>query len=296
VKHGESIAIQHIRQDGGTQPRATIDLEAVSDYMEAMAGGATFPPVIVFYDGTNYWLADGFHRVKAAEKSGRAEISCDLRQGTQQDAQWYSFGANKATGLRRTNQDKQRAVKSALQHPSSEALSDGQIAKHLGVSGQTVRNYRQEMGSTSKDLKSSERTGLDGRIINVSKIGKTSLAPDSAPASKRSPRRRKALKGQLPDVPSPAATGDAPDRPDPALPTPGRTIRSQRIDRLARLTLSFIEATKHLAHLVNWLGETAGEFDQAELLLTKATTAIVAVSTEIERMALAADPLNASRF
>ena len=33
------------------------------------------------------------------------------------------------------------------------------------------------------------------------------------------------------------------------------------------MTLSFIEATKHLAHLVGWLGETAGEFDEAELLL-----------------------------
>jgi hypothetical protein len=65
---------------------------------------------------------------------------------------------------------------------------------------------------------------------------------------------------------------------------------------LARLTLSFIEATKHLAHLVGWLGETAGKFDEAELLLSNAGNAIAAVSAEIERTALAADPLNASRL
>ena len=76
----------------------------------------------------------------------------------------------------------------------------------------------------------------------------------------------------------------------------GRATRSQRIDRLARSTLTFIEATKHFAHLVGWLGETAGEFDEAELLLSKANNAIAAASSEIERKALAADPLNASRL
>jgi hypothetical protein len=83
---------------------------------------------------------------------------------------------------------------------------------------------------------------------------------------------------------------------EPALPVAGRATRAQRIDRLARSTLTFIEATKHLAHLVGWLGETAGQFDEAELLLRRATDAIAAASTDIERKALAADPLNASRL
>jgi hypothetical protein len=65
---------------------------------------------------------------------------------------------------------------------------------------------------------------------------------------------------------------------------------------LARSTLSFIEATKHLAHLIGWLGETAGEFDEAELLVSNASDAIAAVAAVIERKALAADPLNASRL
>jgi len=34
-------------------------------------------------------------------------------RGTQQDAQWFSFAANQTNGLRRSNEDKQRAVKAA---------------------------------------------------------------------------------------------------------------------------------------------------------------------------------------
>jgi hypothetical protein len=29
-----------------------------------------FPPVVVYFDGTDYWLADGFHRLAAWERIG----------------------------------------------------------------------------------------------------------------------------------------------------------------------------------------------------------------------------------
>ena len=275
------LPLSSIRLDGGTQPRASINLQIVSDYMNDMASGAEFPPADVFYDGSAYWLADGFHRIKAAEKAGRNEIACEVHQGTQQDAQWYSFGVNKGNGLRRTNQDKQRAVKAALQHPGGVGLSDGQIAAHVGVSDQTVRNYRRRMESTPKVLKSAKRKGRDGRTINVARIGKASTAPQSP-----SP----------PQPPEPAVSAAVPN--NEALPSraPGRTKRSQKVDRLARLTLSFIEATKHLALLVGWLGETAGKFDEAETLLTDASSAIAEVIVQIERKAVAADPLNTFRL
>ncbi len=274
------LPLSSIRLDGGTQPRASINLQTVSDYMNDMASGAEFPPVDVFYDGSAYWLADGFHRIRAAEKAGRDEIACEVHQGTQQDAQWYSFGVNKGNGLRRTNEDKQRAVQAALQHPGGAGLSDGQIATHVGVSGQMVRNYRRRMESTPKDLKSARRKGRDGRTINVANIGRTA-APQSPPPP-------------LPAEPSVSAAD--PNAGAPGSRAPGRTKRSQKVDRLARLTLSFIEATKHLALLAGWLGETAGKFDEAETLLVDACSAIAAAITQIERKAVAADPLNAFRL
>ena len=172
MKHGEMIAINSIRLDGGTQPRATIDFEAVFDYMDAMADGANFPPVVVFYDGSDYWLADGFHRVKAAEKGGVDEIACELHQGTQEDAQWYSLAANKTNGLRRTNDDKHRAVKAALRHPKGAGLSDSQIARHVGVDHKTVAAWREKLEGTWDIPKSDQRTGSDGRTTNTAKIGR----------------------------------------------------------------------------------------------------------------------------
>src|SRR5262245_22985512 len=69
------LAIQQIRRDGGTQSRAALNEETITDYADAMEdllripnGLSQFPPLIVFYDGTDYWLADGFHRVEAYER------------------------------------------------------------------------------------------------------------------------------------------------------------------------------------------------------------------------------------
>ena len=36
----------------------------------------------VFYDGTDNWLSDGFHRLYAARNAGFDEIDADVRQGT----------------------------------------------------------------------------------------------------------------------------------------------------------------------------------------------------------------------
>lgn len=152
------LPIEQIRLDGGTQPRSALDFTAIDDYAEAMAAGVTFPPVVVFHDGDHYWLADGFHRLKAAFAAGFDAIDCELCQGTLENAQWYSFSANKTNGLRRTNEDKQRAVKAALLHPRAADLSNCAIARHVGVDEATVRNWRAKLAASSEIPKIATRT------------------------------------------------------------------------------------------------------------------------------------------
>ena len=89
----ETLKIDRIRLDGGTQPRSTIDMDVVADYAEAMERGDEFPPVSVIYDGNDYWLYDGFHRVRAAEKRGEFQIRAEVEQGTREDAVWKSLAS-----------------------------------------------------------------------------------------------------------------------------------------------------------------------------------------------------------
>lgn len=138
------LLLKRIRCDGGTQPRTTIYDHVVAEYSEAMREGAAFPPVTVFYDGKDHWLADGFHRLGAAMNLELDSIECDVRQGTLADAQWYSFSVNQAHGLMRTRQDKERAIKAALRHCKGKR-PDNEIAKHIGVSHHTVAGYRQAL-------------------------------------------------------------------------------------------------------------------------------------------------------
>lgn len=164
------LALSKIRLDGGTQPRSVLDFETVDEYADLMKAGVRFPAVVVFYDGQGYWLADGFHRLRAAWQIKAHEIEAEIVQGTLEEARWYSFSVNKTHGLRRTNEDKQRAVQAALKHPKSQALSNTQIAKHVGVDEGTIRNWRQKL--TTEVPKSRTRSGSDGRTINVSNIGR----------------------------------------------------------------------------------------------------------------------------
>lgn len=171
------VNLDAIRIDGDTQSRVTIDLDRVEVYAEAYRADATMPPLVVFFDGRDYWLADGFHRWHAAKKIDWVKIEVEVHQGTVEDARWFSCGANKTHGLNRTNADKAKAVQSALKNPTGAKLSNEQIAEHVGVSASTVAKYRGQLTSSGEIPAVSDRTGRDGRTINVDGIGKRPVRP-----------------------------------------------------------------------------------------------------------------------
>jgi hypothetical protein len=170
-----TIEIEKIRTDGGTQPREGIDEAIAREYGMQMAinGVGSFDPVIVFYDGQDYWLADGFHRVQGAKFFNIRNIRADIRQGTRRDAILYSTGANGKHGLRRTNADKRRAVATMLQDEEWRRWSDRRIAEHCYVSQPFVSGLRAELfpqDSPDNDYQVL-RQGADGKTYNVSNIG-----------------------------------------------------------------------------------------------------------------------------
>jgi ParB-like chromosome segregation protein Spo0J len=128
-----AVTLDQIRIDGGTQPRETIDQATVDEYAEAMERRTRFPPLVVYFDGENAWLADGFHRYYAALKAGVQSVDVDWREGTLEMAKLYAAGANAEHGLRRTPGDKRRAIEMVLSTKAGRRWTQEQIARHCHV-------------------------------------------------------------------------------------------------------------------------------------------------------------------
>jgi hypothetical protein len=140
-----SVALVSIRLDGGTQAREELSEETIQDYADVLKNGGTLPDITVFFDGTSYWLADGFHRYYAHERAQLGTISCDIKEGSQRDAILYAAGANDKHGLRRTNADKRRSVLLLLNDEEWRTWSSREIARRTGVDHKTVEALRAEL-------------------------------------------------------------------------------------------------------------------------------------------------------
>jgi hypothetical protein len=138
----KAIAPKSIEREGGTQIRELISEATLAEYADAWAEGAEFPPPVVFHDGADHWLADGFHRVLSAIRAGIEEIEVEVRAGGRREAILHAVGANAAHGLRRSNADKERAVRTLLDDPEWSAWSDREIGRRCRVDHKTVGRIR----------------------------------------------------------------------------------------------------------------------------------------------------------
>ena len=151
-------------QTKGMQVRAHMCEETVKEYAEAMAAGAKFPPVIVFHDGTNYWLADGFHRLEAWKRNGVNSIKAEVKEGNRIDALKFAFGANSSHGLRMSNEDKRQLV--LIVYENRIALGLGEVPSARAVSemcGVSNRFAGDQLCTVHTWADASERQGADGK-------------------------------------------------------------------------------------------------------------------------------------
>lgn len=168
----KQINIHLIRTDGDTQSRISLNQDIVNEYAEHLRDGDAFPPMVVFHDGSDYWLADGFHRLFALKANGASLVEVDVRAGTVEDAQLFSFSANGKRGLSNSAEDNRNIVIRMLKHPKWSLWSYSEIAKHVGVSKMTV-------GRIAKTLEPDPDASTIKQFINkhgsISKIDTATL-------------------------------------------------------------------------------------------------------------------------
>lgn len=182
------IELSLIVTDGGTQSRASINEDVVREYFEAMCAKIEFPPLVVFHDGSTYWLADGFHRYLAAKRADIDRHKCEVHQGTKRDALLFAIGSNAAHGCRRTNADKRHAVRLLLEDAEWSKKSNRWVAKMAGVSDPTVQSVRDELQKFSSSSRSADKSHSHQRT-NGEKSGEKSSHGGARNGSGRPPKR-----------------------------------------------------------------------------------------------------------
>ena len=151
------MRLDQIRIDGGTQARAKMSEETVRNYADALKDGVEFPPVVVFHDGKDYWLADGFNRYYAHLSIKRTEIEAEIQRGNVLDAKLYACGANAAHGQPRTNADKRNAVMMVLSEGAWKGWSARDVALHCAVTHTFVNNVKKSLETVSTPEKAEKK-------------------------------------------------------------------------------------------------------------------------------------------
>jgi hypothetical protein len=182
-----TVPLDSVRINGGTQSRVELSQSTIAEYAEAIRFGTDLPPVAMFFDGAAFWLADGFHRYHAHRQAGAMEISAEIRIGTQRDAVLFSVGANASHGLRRTNEDKRRAVETLLADSEWKTWSQERIAKACQVSTGFVSKLVNQPSIHREEMKPAVRvverngTTYEQNTANIGKSKPEVKASDSIP-------------------------------------------------------------------------------------------------------------------
>lgn len=155
------VKLDDIEIYAGTQARQGIDQDTVDKYAERMIEGDQFPPIVLFNDGSGYYIGDGHHRVLGSIKNEFVDIEAEVKIGTKNDALWYAMGANRINGKSMTRGDLRHAVTLALKTWPDKTQQA--IADQVGCSQWLVSKTREDIIGNNNISLPETRTDTMGR-------------------------------------------------------------------------------------------------------------------------------------
>jgi len=185
-----------------------MDTAIIDEYTESMKRGDSFPAVVVFKVGEDCFLVDGYHRYLAVQGAKFDKILADVRIGTMRDAVLFSAGVNATHGIRRTNEDKRRAVLTLLRDKEWKDWADTKIAATCNVSVDLVAAVRKSiLGETDRCRLKKSKVERGGKVykMDTSKIGKSKQpgpGPAKEPEKDRVADASKSITEEAPAVPA----------------------------------------------------------------------------------------------
>jgi len=173
-KH-QILSLDLLVLDSDTQARVSISDDTVDSYAEVVeeSNEWPFPAIDVFFDGSKYYIADGFHRYLTAQRLKRSSIPCLVHKGTAKEAKIFGMTANDQHGLRMSREDKRSCVQWLIKHfPNMPQL---EICKKSGTPRRTVQRIVAESrdGGTKK-----------AATASPGKSAEYSIPADPAPSKK----------------------------------------------------------------------------------------------------------------
>ena len=146
------VSIATVEADQRVQQRVALDLEKVAEYAALYREGLDLGPLVAFGDGHSLILADGFHRLEAANLAGLSSLSRSTPASSAEvgrQAVFYATSCN-LHGAPLTNADKRKRVLTMLSDREWGQWSNNSLAKHCGVAQSFVSKIRHSLSLHSE--------------------------------------------------------------------------------------------------------------------------------------------------
>lgn len=155
----ETLKLKQIIKHRDLQVREQLDMNRVEFLTEVFEG---WDALLVYRVDGKYYLADGYHRITAAERLGLEVINAEVVEGTFEDALLAGIEANSQhRGLPLTLKERKRAAELLLKTHAN--WSNRRIAKIAGLSEGQLRNLRSSLENQGIIQPVEKRVGADGK-------------------------------------------------------------------------------------------------------------------------------------